>query len=93
MKKDALIAALSIALTSAAWSVSCREGADRIPTGPAPSLHTPSVPAPSDDHKASVSGLVFEGRPQGDRPIVSIGNHESSPDPHGNHRIRLSPRL
>ena len=70
MKQDALIAALSIALTSAALSVSCREGADRMPTGPTPSVHTPSVPAPSDDQKVSVSGLVFEGRPQGDRPIA-----------------------
>ena len=40
MKKDALIAVLSIVLTSAALSVSCRESVDRTPTVP-----TPSVPS------------------------------------------------
>jgi hypothetical protein len=60
MKKDALITALSIVLASAALSVSCREGAGR----------TPTVPTQSGAQRVTVSGLVFESTPQGDRPIA-----------------------
>ncbi len=56
------ITALATALASAALSVSCGENAASPLIGP-----TESVP-----QTASLSGLVFEGTPQGDRPLGGV---------------------
>ena len=66
MKKDALITVLSMVLASAALSVSCGEEVGRTPTVPTQSPTVPTLGA----QRVSVSGRVFEGTLQGDRPIA-----------------------
>jgi hypothetical protein len=62
MAKTTIITALAIVLASAALSVSCGEKPAGPLTGP-----TQSVP-----QIATLSGLVFEGTPQGDRPLGGV---------------------